>query len=38
VTFTTEPNAPSPGFTRVTATVTGTSIGKLFVRVNVTQP
>jgi methionine-rich copper-binding protein CopC len=38
VTFTTEANTPAPGFTRVTGTVMGTPTGKLFVRVNVTQP
>lgn len=38
VTFITEPNTPTPGFTRVTATATGTAAAKLFVRVNVSQP
>jgi hypothetical protein len=38
VTFTTQTNNPAPGFTRVTATVTGTATSKLFVRVKVTQP
>jgi hypothetical protein len=38
VTFTTQANTPSPGFTTVTATVTGTATSKLFARVNVTQP
>lgn len=38
VTFTTQANTPSPGFTTVTATVTGTATSNLFVRVNVTQP
>ena len=37
VNFTTQANTPSPGFTRVTATVTGTAASKLFLRVNVTQ-
>lgn len=34
VTFTTQPNTPSPGIT----TVTGTAASKLFVRVNVGKP
>jgi methionine-rich copper-binding protein CopC len=38
VTFTTEPNTPTPGVTRVTATVTGTAVSQLFVRANVSQP
>jgi hypothetical protein len=38
VDFTTQADTPSPGITTVTATVTGTAAGKLFVRVNVTQP
>ena len=38
VNFTTEANTPSPGFTRVTATITGTVANKFFVRVLVTQP
>jgi methionine-rich copper-binding protein CopC len=38
VDFTTQQNTPSPGITTVTATVTGTTTSKLFVRVNVTQP
>jgi methionine-rich copper-binding protein CopC len=38
VAFTTQANTPSLGITTVTATVTGTAAGKLFVRVNVTQP
>jgi hypothetical protein len=38
VSFTTQANTPSAGFTRVTATVTGTATNKLFVRVNATQP
>jgi hypothetical protein len=38
VNFTTQANTPSPGVTTVTATITGTAINKLFVRVNVTQP
>jgi len=38
VTFTTEPNTPSPGFTRVTATATGTLPDRLFVDVRVTGP
>ena len=37
VTFTTQTNNPSPGFTTVTATVTGTATPKLFFRVGVTQ-
>jgi hypothetical protein len=36
-TFTTQTNIPSPGFTTVTATVTGTATPKLFIRVGVTQ-
>ena len=36
--FTTQADTPSPGFTTVTATVTGTAASNLFVRVNVTQP
>jgi methionine-rich copper-binding protein CopC len=38
VNFTTEANTPSPGFTRVTATATGTLPGRLFVDVRVTGP
>ena len=38
VDFTTQADTPSPGITKVTATVTGTATSKLFVRVNVTQP
>ena len=38
VTFTTQANTPSPGITTVTASVTGTTTSKLFVRVYVTQP
>jgi hypothetical protein len=38
VNFTTEPNTPSPGFTRVTATATGTLPDRLFVDVRVTGP
>jgi methionine-rich copper-binding protein CopC len=38
VNFTTEANTPSSGFTRVTATVTGTLPGRLFVDVRVTGP
>ncbi len=38
VTFTTEANTPSPGFTRVTATATGTIPARLFVDVRVTGP
>ncbi len=38
VNFTTQANTPSPGITTVTATITGTAISNLFVRVNVTQP
>jgi hypothetical protein len=38
VNFTTEANTPSPGFTRVTATVTGTLPDRLFVDVEVTAP
>jgi methionine-rich copper-binding protein CopC len=38
VTFTTEANTPSPGFTRVTATVTGMLPDRLFVDVKVTDP
>jgi hypothetical protein len=38
VNFTTEPNTPSPGFTRVTATATGTLPDRLFVDVRVTKP
>jgi hypothetical protein len=37
VTFTTQADTPSPGFTKVTATVTGTATQKLFIRVGVTQ-
>lgn len=37
VTFTSEENTPTPGFTRVTATITGTSSSKLFLQVGVTQ-
>jgi len=37
VEFATQPNTPTPGITTVTATVTGTSIHKLFVTVGVTQ-
>jgi methionine-rich copper-binding protein CopC len=37
VNFTTQSNTPSPGFTRVTATITGTAASKLFLRVNVAQ-
>ncbi|OYV05627.1 MAG: hypothetical protein CFE26_10615, partial [Verrucomicrobiales bacterium VVV1] len=37
VNFTTQANTPSPGFTRVTATITGTAASKLFLRVNVAQ-
>jgi methionine-rich copper-binding protein CopC len=37
VNFTTQANTPAPGFTRVTATITGTATNQLFVRVNVTQ-
>jgi methionine-rich copper-binding protein CopC len=38
VNFTTEANTPSPGFTRVTATATGTLPDRLFVDVRVTRP
>jgi hypothetical protein len=38
VAFTTEANTPSAGFTRVTATATGTLPGRLFVDVQVTGP
>lgn len=38
VNFTTEANTPSPGFTRVTATATGTIPDRLFVHVEVTGP
>jgi hypothetical protein len=38
VTFTTEANTPSPGFTRVTAAITGPLPGHLFVDVTVTGP
>jgi hypothetical protein len=38
VTFTTQANTPSPGFTRVTATATGTIPVRLFVDVRVTGP
>jgi hypothetical protein len=38
VNFTTEANTPSPGFTRVTATATGTLPSRLFVDVKVTGP
>nr|MCU0749697.1 Ig-like domain-containing protein [Akkermansiaceae bacterium] len=38
VNFTTEANTPSPGVTRVTATVTGTLPARLFVDVQVTGP
>ncbi len=38
VNFTTEANTPSPGFTRVTATATGTLPDRLFVDVKVTGP
>jgi len=38
VNFTTEANTPSPGFTRVTATATGTLPRRLFVDVMVTEP
>ncbi len=38
VNFTTQPNTPSPGITRVITTVTGTADSKLFVRVNVGKP
>ena len=38
VNFTTEADTPSPGFTRVTATVTGTLPDRLFVDVKVTGP
>jgi methionine-rich copper-binding protein CopC len=38
VTFTTEPNTPTPGFTRVTATTSGTIPTRLFVDVRVTGP
>jgi methionine-rich copper-binding protein CopC len=38
VNFTTEANTPSPGFTRVTATATGTLPDRLFVDVEVTEP
>jgi hypothetical protein len=38
VNFTTEADTPSPGFTRVTATATGTLPARLFVDVKVTGP
>jgi hypothetical protein len=38
VNFTTEADTPSPGFTRVTATATGTIPDRLFVDVRVTGP
>jgi methionine-rich copper-binding protein CopC len=38
VNFTTQANTPSPGFTRVTATVTGTLPHRLFFDVRVTSP
>lgn len=38
VTFTTEANTPSPGYTRVTASTTGTIPTRLFVDVRVTEP
>lgn len=38
VNFTTQPDTPSPGFTRVTATATGTLPDRLFVDVRVTGP
>jgi methionine-rich copper-binding protein CopC len=38
VNFTTQANTPSPGFTRVTATITGTLPARLFVDVKVTGP
>jgi methionine-rich copper-binding protein CopC len=38
VNFTTEANTPSPGFTRVTATATGTLSDRLFVDFQVTGP
>jgi methionine-rich copper-binding protein CopC len=38
VSFTTEANTPSPGFTRVTATATGTLPARMFVDVQVTGP
>jgi len=38
VNFTTEANTPSPGFTRVTATATGTLPARLFFDVKVTGP
>ena len=38
VNFTTQANTPSPGFTRVTATATGTLPGRLFFDVQVTAP
>jgi len=38
VNFATEANTPSPGFTRVTATATGTLPARLFVDVKVTGP
>ena len=37
VTFTTQADTPSPGFTTVTATVTATTTPELFFRVGVTQ-
>lgn len=37
VTFTPQADAPSPGTTTVTAAVTGTATGQLFVRVEVSQ-
>jgi hypothetical protein len=36
--FTTEANTPSPGFTRVTATAIGTLPPRVFVDVQVTGP
>jgi methionine-rich copper-binding protein CopC len=38
VSFTTEANTPSPGFTRVTATATGTLPARMFVDVQATGP
>ena len=38
VNFTTQANTPSPGFTRVTATATGTPPARLFLDVRVTGP
>jgi methionine-rich copper-binding protein CopC len=37
VTFTTQADTPTPGFTKVSATLTGTSTSTLFIRVGVTQ-